>query len=206
MYQSVIWLIAFLLCTSVYARFPGSEEASTSTLPRQYLGFNIGYGNQEISGVQIDTEHDYEVVMIQGQYHFEILRKKSWNLELVVLPQLNYSKFFLNSETTKDHGYELGVGFGLLFRKIIVQDQLDAYLMIASGPHYVSGVPERQDSGFIFSDVVAMGFLSPMFKDLLFNLKIGLRHMSNAGLKPKNAGVNNLIVSAGLLYRLQNNK
>jgi hypothetical protein len=196
-------LLAFsLVLTFVYPRFPGIENENSVSTPKQLIGVNIGYGNQKVGQFQIDTEHDYEVIIIQGQYNLEISRKRTWSLDLLLLPQFNYSKFIYSVHKEKHQGFEAGLGIGLQFRKRIVKDDLDAYLLIAVGPHYVSGVPEKQDPGFIFSDAVGMGLLAPLLNNLHLNMKMGLRHLSNAGLQPKNAGINNLIVSVGVLLDL----
>ncbi|MEZ2413320.1 acyloxyacyl hydrolase [Muriicola sp. E247] len=195
------YFLLFVLCITNISLC--AQEYRIFTVSDQMVGLNVGYGNQRIGGLQIDSEHDYEVLMLQGQYNFQLLEKRTWSLDFLLLPQFSFSKYKLNFHGPKNYGHELGLSGGLQFRKYIVKNNLDAYLQLAFGPHFVSGVPDRQDAGFIFSDSIAIGILSGLLDNLFLNLKLGLRHMSNARIKPRNGGVDNVILSAGLLIKLR---
>ena len=101
----------------------------------------------------------------------------------------------------KNHGYEFGVSAGLQLSHKLLHNRMDGYLMVAFGPHFVSGVPDRQAEGFIFSNTIAVGLLLKLMYTI--NLQVAVRHISNAGFKEKNAGVNNLIFSSGILVNIQ---
>ncbi|MBT8182299.1 MAG: acyloxyacyl hydrolase [Eudoraea sp.] len=194
------FILLILLCASVSLMY--AQEFRFFNPSDQMVGLNVGYGNQRIGGLQIDSEHDYEILLLQGQYNFQLFQRKGWSIDFLLLPQFSFSKYKPNPHAIKNYGHEFGLSGGLQLRQNIFNDDIDAYLQIAFGPHYVSGVPERQDAGFIFSDSAAAGILLGLWNDLYLNIKIGIRHISNAHIKPRNGGVNNLIVSTGLLIKL----
>ncbi|WP_297764854.1 acyloxyacyl hydrolase [uncultured Muriicola sp.] len=183
-----------------------AQEPNIAAYNRHRTGLNIGYGNQKIAGFEIDSEHDYEVLLIQAQYNYRLAQKKFGALDLLILPQYNVTKYKLTMDLPKNYGYEFGVSAGLQLSNKIIHNKMDGYLMIAFGPHFVSGVPDRQAEGFIFSDTIAVGLLLKLMDTIFINVKVAMRHMSNAGFKEKNAGVNNLIFSSGILVNIQKKK
>jgi hypothetical protein len=83
-----------------------------------------------------------------------------------------------------------------------VNDGLYFYQMLGSGPHYISAHLDRQATGFIFSDNLAIGALTRLNRKQLFlNLQFRIRHISNANLKLPNRGVNSYNFFIGLSKR-----
>lgn len=97
-------------------------------------------------------------------------------------------------------GYEIGLNIGLLARRNFSNDKFSIYGIISSGPHFISGVPERQAPGFLFSDNIFIGISPKIYKMLYLDFRLGFRHMSNMDLKEPNKGINNAIVNCGLFY------
>ncbi|MBM3441042.1 MAG: acyloxyacyl hydrolase, partial [Bacteroidetes bacterium] len=62
--------------------------------------------------------------------------------------------------------------------------------------------PTRQARGFIFSDNAFGGVNLKCAKHTWIDLRIGFRHISNAGLREPNGGVNNLMLSGGFIFDL----
>jgi hypothetical protein len=91
------------------------------------------------------------------------------------------------------------LNLGFLARENAFRDFLSFYLTISTGPHYVSGTPQRQANGFIFSDNFAGGINVRLTKNLYADLRSGIRHISNAGLRTPNGGVNALTTREGFL-------
>lgn len=203
MNQPYFIIALFLIIQGAGLLNVNAQETRLYSNSRHRLGFTVGYGNQKIGGLQIDSEHDYEVLLINAQYHFLILDKRTWTMDFLLLPQFNNSKFIPSMDSSKNYGYELGLSTGIQFNKRVIKDDIDLYLLMAFGPHYVSGVPERQAAGFIFSDSFAIGIISVLVDRIFMNINIGIRHLSNASIKSKNGGVNNVILNAGLLFNLQ---
>jgi hypothetical protein len=72
--------------------------------------------------------------------------------------------------------------------------------MLGSGPHYITADLPRQANVKIFSDNIDFGLFRQLNKNkpLFLNLQFRVRHISNAGLKLPNSGVNTLNVLVGL--------
>ena len=71
--------------------------------------------------------------------------------------------------------------------------------MLGSGPHFITADVKRQAKGFIFSDNAALGFMKSLEKKALFlNFQMRWRHISNAGLKDPNGGVDSWNVLIGI--------
>ena len=77
--------------------------------------------------------------------------------------------------------------------------------MLGSGPHYINAQTQRQAKGFIFSDNLAAGIRLPLPAHLAgeFNIQYRLRHISNAGLKSPNGGINNGFLVVGFTRALK---
>jgi hypothetical protein len=67
---------------------------------------------------------------------------------------------------------------------------------------FISGTPERQSSGFIFSDNLFIGLDIQLIDNLYMDIRPGFRHISNLGLQDPNWGVHSFVLSGGLLFIL----
>ena len=94
--------------------------------------------------------------------------------------------------------YEFGWNGGIRYMSQLTK-QLELTIAIGSGPHYISVETQTQANGFIFSDNFELGFsyYFPRAKTIL-HLKGRFRHISNAGLKAPNYGIDNLFFVMGL--------
>jgi hypothetical protein len=94
--------------------------------------------------------------------------------------------------------FELGVNMGFSFF-FIQTDRLSLNAAIGSGPHYITVETGRQAKGFIFSDNFELGTAYNIKSiNTTFLLKFRYRHISNAGLKEPNGGIDNFFVITGL--------
>lgn len=165
----------------------------------QSLGIITGYGVQSM----LDVQYEYEVLFFQIQYYWTFLPRDIWSLKVLIQPQYNLTKFrYVNHVSPFENGYEFGLNVGLLIRKNLYRDLLMIYAAASVGPHYVSGAPQRQTAGFIFSDNIFIGLNIKVSRNTYLDIRPGFRHISNAGLKRPNRGINNLIFSGGILYNL----
>lgn len=161
--------------------------------------FNLTYSRKEDAGVS----YNYHVTFFQGQYYYVLLPRRTWSIDILAQPQYNITKFRDKRHRGKElHGFEFGLNAGVLIRKNFFNDLLSLYGFISSGPHYISGAPERQSSGFIFSDNFFIGLNIRLLEDVYLDLRPGFRHISNAGLTKRNAGINNLVFSGGFFINL----
>ena len=178
------WLFAFLYLYPVIA-----QESLN-----QHLGFSIGYGSQ----LGQELNYEYRVWLFQGEYKNTLFDWGSWKIKLMVSPQFNIAQFKDRKEYfPSKSAFELGINVALLVQKKLL-DKISLFTGLASGPHYVSDVPDRQASGFIFSDHVIAGFEIFLPNRLSLDLTYAFRHMSNLSIKKPNGGINNTVFFLGV--------
>ena len=163
----------------------------------QFLGQLAGNDNHSIA---LKVNYEYRVTFYQLQYYISVSRKKAFGIDLVAQPQYNSTTYKpLLGSAQYVNGYEVGLNLGLLARENVFHDLLSFYFMIGTGPHYTSGTVQRQANGFIFSDNFAGGVNIKLTKNLYADWRSGLRHISNAGLRIPNGGINTLTMREGFL-------
>lgn len=163
----------------------------------QYIGQLLNNDNHNIA---LNTNYYYQVTFYQLQYYRALSRRRNFGIDLLIQPQYNITKYRVYPVSTEFlAGYEAGVNVGFLFRKNVSNNLLSFYLLISSGPHFTAGTPHRQSAGFIFSDNFDAGLNIRLYKSLYFDVRFGIRHISNLGIKIPNAGVNDIVLNEGLL-------
>jgi hypothetical protein len=162
-------------------------QAQTSLHRFKSAGAITGYGFGE------NTNTRYQPIFFAGDFSYQFNNKvKKDFLAWYIEPQFNLVL------TNKPLDYEFGTNLGLR-NYIRINPNFYFYQMIGSGPHYISATVERQAQGYIFSDNLAIGSYSRINKKSLFlNLQFRLRHISNAGLKRPNGGINTFNILVGL--------
>ena len=91
---------------------------------------------------------------------------------------------------------EFGIGFGLKYMHPLTES-LSGYVMVSLGPHYITIQNPDQNNGFIFCDTAGAGFAFFLTSKTAVNLEYRFRHMSNAGIKKPNNGVNTHMLAIG---------
>lgn len=194
-----IAFVVFLLINTCFSGNLYSQHA---------VGYLMGYGSEKLGKfIDMGSDYEYRIVFYKFQYNYTFLKGKSWSLEAVGLMQFNTVKY-LNKiiEDSFTNGYEFGINGGLALRKQILKDNLSFYLLLASGPHYISGAPSLQKQGFIFSNNIYFGIDVKIFKKVYLNFGPGLRHISNAETRHPNYGINSLLLNGGIVINLQDFK
>jgi len=139
----------------------------------------------------------YQTYFAVGDYSrsFKIPKKKNF-LAWYAEPQFNLVKADSTRKGSID--YEFGLNLGIR-NYVKINSGFYFYQMLGSGPHYISAKVKRQASGFIFSDNLALGALLRLnSKSLFLSIQYVQRHISNAGLKDPNGGVNSCNFMIGL--------
>ena len=182
-------LILLIFCTEINA------QNSAALKHFRTAGVLVGWGNSMMKGT------GYQVYYDIGDYSrsFKVPKKKdfvAWYAE----PQFN----FVKADSTKKGSidYEFGINLGIR-NYVKINDGFYFYQMLGSGPHYISAKVGRQASGFIFSDNLALGTLLRLNqKGLFLNFQYVQRHISNAGLKAPNGGVNsyNFVIGVSWVF------
>jgi len=199
---SFVMAIMHVLCSNLLP----AQDARIFNNSRHKIGFITGYGGRNISQLldkdKTKNNYDYKVVFFQLQYYYSVLIKKSFGLDILIQPQYNITefKYLYYRSVEKTNGYEYGLNIGLLARINVLTDAFSFYFFLSSGPHYIPEMPERQTGGFLFSSNVFLGVNIRIVKNLYLDIRPGLRHLSNLNLKLPNYGINNLVISGGVMY------
>jgi lipid A 3-O-deacylase len=94
--------------------------------------------------------------------------------------------------TQKQNGVEFGVGVGLKYAYPIV-DSYSVYILGSVGPHVMTLETQDQANGFIFNDTIGVGMEFKISPGSAIDIQCRLRHLSNAGTREPNYGIENLI-------------
>lgn len=192
MKQNSRFFTYFFLTISLFCTRAGAQLGNSQ--PGQHfksIGAVAGWGNS------FSENTDYQVYYMMGDYSrsFKVPRKKDF-LAWYAEPQFNLVK--AGSTPRGGMDYEFGLNLGIR-NYVKINDGFYFYQMLGSGPHYISAEVGRQANGFIFSDNLALGaFLRVNSRGLFLNLQYVQRHISNAGLKDPNGGVNSYNFVVGL--------
>ena len=151
-------------------------------------GFLTGYGKA------VNKETNYRIIYLAGDFSWSFRKypKKKFFAAWYFEPQVNPVR------TNRTWDIEFGTNLGIrTYWKI--NNGLYFYQMLGSGPHFITADVKRQAKGFIFSDNAALGFMKSLEKKALFlNFQMRWRHISNAGLKDPNGGVDSWNVLIGI--------
>lgn len=163
------------------------------------LAFNLGYGDQ--TKLAIDYRHYTHHV--QAEIHYAFFKKEQFDISFLGMPHFILTDVAeIDAQPKLTRGYEFGINGGFMFRWKLWQEAFNLYFLISSGPHFVSHAPERQSTGYIFSDNFFVGIQIKLAPKLYFDFRPGFRHISNAELQFPNGGVNSIIYNAGVVYKL----
>jgi len=188
-----------LICLTIFISGTCAQENKQIDDHRHKIGFISGFGGQ----YGLDVSYYYHIYFLQAQYYYSLVRKPSWNLEILLQPQYNITRYKpVDNIPDISNGYEFGLNAAILVRKNLQEDRLSMYVFLGTGPHFVSGTPERQSSGFIFSDNLFVGLNIQLIDNLYLDIRPGFRHISNLGLQDPNWGVHSFVLSGGLLFIL----
>jgi hypothetical protein len=145
-------------------------------------GFVVGYGTNEI------PEGHYEPILLIWHLAYDLrnyipaLKNHKGILAGVCEPQVNLA-FQPSSE------FEFGVGLGLKYLYPLT-DRLYPYVQLTVGPHYISLQTKEQASGFIFSNTIGAGLYYFVTENSAVMVGYRARHISNAGTREPNDGIN----------------
>ncbi|OPX41667.1 MAG: hypothetical protein B1H13_00795 [Desulfobacteraceae bacterium 4484_190.3] len=165
--------------------FPAYSAAGTNDMNNRLLtesGIITGYGTGDVE------EGNYEPVLLIWHLGCDLKR---------FIPELkNYSGTFsvylepqINPVFERETDLEFGVGVGLKYLHPVTEE-ISAYIFGSVGPHYITVQTTDQANGFIFSDTIGAGFSFFLTEKSSLNLGYRFRHMSNAGIKKPNGGIN----------------
>jgi hypothetical protein len=150
------------------------------------LGFYAGAGyGTVVEGPYIPVFFIVHMGMDMKRW-FPSLQGHRGTLSLFFEPQFGVAAF--NSQS----GVEFGVGVGLKYAYPI-GDLYSVYILGSVGPHVMTLESQDQMNGFIFNDTIGLGMNYMISPGTAIDVQCRLRHLSNAGIKEPNYGIENLI-------------
>lgn len=197
------------LCVIFFAAAQGKNDKIA-------IGFNYGFGSEFNNRNYTFTNHFYKV-----QLYYRIKETKQFQYEILIQPEINFAThqllnfYFVKPEMPdyiqkreeytklKDvREYVLNIGF--LIRKPIGKI-FSIYALASIGPMITDTETERMSDGFAFADVLALG-ISAKIHQFRFDIRPGIRHVSNAGLNSENAGYNTKNIEIGIFLMVYKKK
>lgn len=167
----------------------------------QSLGAETFLG--KLTGVDFFTGYGYAKVNEQADYHsypllvdfsFAIPRNHPESrLQFQLEPLIAYA-------SQPSSNAEVGGSFFLKYR--VLTGKFQPYLKVGSGIIYLSQDFQEQATNFNFASSLAVGFSCLVQKEWGVALEARYRHVSNAGFKEPNSGVDSRIFLLGLTHPL----
>ncbi len=180
------------------------------------IGFNYGFGETNKFPFSTD-DYTYDIQFYKIQLNYLWFEKGKFDFEINIEPSYYRSEHQLLNKyfvTPDDPDYEekreeftqlktmneYVIGLGFIVRYPIIKP-LTVYALGSIGPMYIDTRTERMAKGFAFSDVLSFG-LSYKIKSIVFDIRYGVRHVSNAELQQPNSGYNSTNFEFGFLIDL----
>ena len=177
--------MALFMASIIFFQQTSAQENESERFKTK--GFLVGYGKA------VNKETNYRIIYLAGDFSWSFTKypKKKFFAAWYFEPQVNPVR------SNRPWDIEFGTNLGIrTYWKI--NEGFYFYQMLGSGPHFITAEVKRQANGFIFSDNAALGFMKNLNTNLFINLQLRWRHISNAGLKDPNGGVDSWNVLVGI--------
>jgi len=112
---------------------------------------------------------------------------------------------FINTVIEPDSNIETGVDFLFKYSYPII-DYFNIYIKGGSGVSFMSLHTKEQSTQYNFVSQAALGFSFNITKNLIFDLEYRYRHLSNAGIKHPNNGINSDFILGGFTILFNDKK
>ena len=197
----ILILIIFFISKSAFTQVEHSKDFNHK------IGFIVGYGKQDVNllGISIDLKvpYVYEVQLFELDYFLPLYYNNSWSIESHLRLVYGITHYKQNKKSlTYTKSNEYGISSGFLISKSFFEKFIKIYFATSLGPFYSIGTPDRQVPGFMFCGNYDIGVNLELRKNVYFDLRTGFRHISNAGLRNPNGGLNNWMINGGLVFEM----
>ena len=145
------------------------------------LGFYTGAGYSDCVQGPYDPIFFILHMGVDMKRWFNSLENHRGKLSLFFEPQFNIAG-------TPKQNLEFGVGVGFKYA-YPVGDANSVYILGSVGPHYITLISADQANGFIFADTIGIGMDFKISPGSAINIEYRFRHISNAGIKEPNYGI-----------------
>jgi len=204
-YKLYLLLIFIILTTSLSYAQPESKAIR--------LGIDYGIGKQQIFPYN-SRDYKYDVRGYTVLLNWPFKKTRVFSFELQLNPGIYFAKHrllealfmqpadgpdylekrerFMKEKTITE--YVLNAGFLIRYN---LKESLSFYILTGTGPMFSDTETERLARGFAFSDIAAIGCAYKTGK-IMFEIRSGIRHVSNLDLKWPNSGHNSSNIDFGV--------
>lgn len=180
-YILLLWLTQVLVVTA------NAQDAPLQPFNKR-TGIALGYASQFL----LPKIYTYRVATLQMIHNRLLLHQKKWALELHGSIQCNATFFRDAAGVGKlEAGLEAIGNLGPQLRYTVAKNS-DLYLLVCSGPGFISDGPQRQHRGYVFATSFAIGILHKQLGKQPLDMQLRLRHISNLGITTPNGGLNDM--------------
>jgi len=196
--KAVCRLVGLLVALMLLTAAPGTRAADDAPSPVLHrdgffteVGFLTGFGYGTV------TEGDYLPVPLivhlgaDMRRWFPSLTGNRGVLTVFLEPQVN-------PVFGHDTSFEAGAGIGLKYRYPLT-DALSVYGLVTTGFLFITGDTVDQADGFNFSHAVGVGVNLAIMPGAALDLGFRARHVSNAGLREPNSGIDTYFGTIGFM-------
>jgi hypothetical protein len=168
-------------------------SCSAQVTKKKELGLRVAYG---VFNTVLPEKDIYRPILILPYFNYYLSkREKRSKFSVYVEPQITPVRVKYKSTGQEDWEKEIGINGGFSYSYWF--NWFTIYVGIGSGPNYISVVTKKQANGFIFSDNIYAGIKREIKNNYFLDIHIRGRHISNAGLKNPNYGINNAFGGLG---------
>lgn len=197
-------LLGVLLILSLYLKAQNNPKIDKSKLR---YGFMYGWADQSPFK---ETDYSWEVNQLKLQINYPFKQGRKFVYEATVEPQINFVKYrlfdrslnrpenALRRTVDQNHLMEIGLILGGIARYPITRN-LSLYGMVSFGTFYLTNRNKRIAEGIAFANQGSLGIRIKVFNKTYFDVRAGMRHLSNAGIQKPNSGVNTFHLESGFL-------
>jgi hypothetical protein len=181
------------------------------------LGVNYGIGKQQLFPFN-SPDYCYNVNGYKVLINYPLKKSGVFSYELQLEPGIYLAKhqllnkFYVQPKDGADYLEQreiftkektitecaLNVGFLVRYN---LKDRLSFFILGSIGPMISNTETERVARGFAFSDIITIGAAYKV-KKVMFEIRPGLRHVSNANLQYPNSGHNSSNIDFGISFFL----
>ena len=185
--------LAILLITSPALLISQSVFSTT--------GYHISIFDQKLGGAEFDVDYHYQSINLDYSRTKSLLNRSFFSINWEIIPHMGYTSIKNpGSLIFNVHGIEVGALLGVSFELSLFQNFWRIYVGGTIGPQFISNTPKRQKSGFILSDNAFVGNRFRIHPNRFIDIRLGVRHQSNANLGQPNGGINSMMLGFGLLF------
>ncbi len=179
-----------------------SVSAEETEKPKEGIGKwlqEVGLITGFIDG-KLKNQNNFNAAVLGVRFGFDLkpFTKKMFNFEPIGLLELVYEPF-INPVTSPESNVELGLPVFFKYAFPVTQ-KFYPFIEVGTGPYYTSLSTYEQGTQFNFISQGGVGLSYFFKKDASINVEYRRRHVSNAGIKEPNGGIDANVYIAGVSW------